>query len=155
RLEAHKEGFTLVEAKKPRQLETGGWQPCEIVLASEGTLRIHVHDATGAPVSGVRAEVGVASTERHGAPRGSPEVSTSRFNATPATDAAGTATLCVCAEQCLRVRMMWPDDDVGCFTSVFERVEGERLVSEDVERGSQLFVASGGARDVRVELAAH
>ncbi len=151
-IEVRKEGYTLLEAALPQQSEDGTWEPMEIVLSGEGTLRIHVIDPAGEPVSGVRVRVSVAQPERFASAMPWRSL---RMDPRSETDSSGTARLSgVWADQRLRITLWWSGsgrlEDVVQQLAAFERVEDDELV---LEGGEPLFLAPGTDREVRLETA--
>lgn len=151
-LEARKSGYTLIEALRPQQREDGSWEPLEIVLCAEGTLRVQVVDPAGGPVPDVQVSATVAAQERFGATDG---WKTMRKARNAVTDPSGTALLSdVWADQRLRVSLFHAGggDNLVLLTE-FERLEGDQPVSEPDRGGTPLFVEPERERTVRVELA--
>lgn len=147
KIEAQKPGYALLHAPEPRR-RGDGWEPCELVLASVGELRVLVSGPGGEPVPEIDVLVSVSAVERYGRRRALGGGSIARH---ARTDAAGQALFPdIWAEQRLQVVLVAEQMRLIAFERV---LEGWAIDLTSEADGEPLFVAPGEAREVRVELA--
>lgn len=104
-LTATREGYALVEARKPVARREGGWEIMRVVLAASGGMRVLVLDSHGQPLPRASIVLGVSGLEAFGKKRGD-FVTHFRTQLEATSDASGTVIFDrVWAGQRLRVEL--------------------------------------------------
>lgn len=150
-LEVIREGYTLIDAKRPAPRQDGTFEPMRVVLAPTGTLRVSVFDSRGKPRAHAPVQVELARVEpqrRIGIQ--SHEYFTMRLLGESAT--SGLVTFdSVCAKHRLAVTVR-PSNESAAPRFTGERARGGTLVLGDVVEGEPILVEPGGELSLRAVL---